>query len=378
MKKTLSVLILLFGFVDVLSQSQSGIFYNDRTVDQHSDSLKISATEHLETLQDSLTTQRLVEQAGMEHRITGMQDSLIQGALKPQHRQIADSIFQMRYRMEENTPEVLRKIYSEKAIKAIYDSLGIDRFAKLPYKTIPVRDMVDIINDEFSSHPLMYNEDSLVNGIPSADPLSLQGLERSVMSELPPLGGLVMRSGDLKTLDSVRKINLKRQGLELKEHEVSAIEKVTEFKTKLNFWDRTYFEGIVGISTDQLLLQLSPALGYHFTDNFSMGMGPIVQVMRNAENDPLATIGFRPFLKQEFMNRRAYLQAEYIMNPSSGKSESITGGRNSLLTGAGLVFPVSRTIGINVCVLYRTNERDIAGMSPWVLRIGISSVGAKE
>lgn len=220
-------------------------------------------------------------------------------------------------------------------------------------------------------------------GVPDEEELSSKRLTQSAMAELAPITGQVLESKYFTKLDSIRNVNLKEQGLELKEQADSEISKVTEIRQELKFWDKTYFEGIIGISSIQgLLLQLSPALGYHFAENFSLGMGPVIQILEHEKESTLATVGLRPFIKQEFFKRRAYLQGEYIFNPSFGNNESFVFHKHNFMAGGGFLFPISQSVSINICVLYQMKEleketKSTSG-SPWIFRIGISSTKVKK
>jgi len=277
------------------------------------------------------------------------------------------------------TSEV-RNINSERAIRALYDSLGLDRIPMLPVREVSKEDFLLLVNDKFSSNPLLEKQDSLLKSVPTVSDLSQQRIEQAALSELAPLAGQAMNSKYFEKLDSIRAVNLKAQGLALKEHAVSEFSKVTAIGQHQNFWDKSYFEGIVGISDfQQLFVQISPALGYHFLKDLSFGIGPVIHLYEhNARR--LATIGVRPFFKQEFLKQRAYVQVEYVMNPFFENAENLAINKHSLLAGAGALFRISESIAINLCVMYRVSDigNEVSTVAPFTFRIGISSIKSKK
>ncbi len=65
----------------------------------------------------------------------------------------------------------------------------------------------------------------------------------------------------------MRNITMKDKGLSLDEQSVTDDVKRTALKEKARLFDKLYFDGVIGFMNDSTIniVQLSPALGYHFT-----------------------------------------------------------------------------------------------------------------
>ncbi len=194
--------------------------------------------------------------------------------------------------------------------------------------------------------------------------------------DLPPLPGSIVKSKYLTGLDSLRKINLKDEQLTLKEQQNSAQSKLAIVQQKPTFWQKSYFEGVLGIwsGKDITLYQVSPALGYHFTDYFSVGLGPTLQV--HAESKKLYANGaFRTFTKIEFLQRQLYLQVEDAMNPYSTREKAKL-DKHNVFVGGGVLMSMKSPVTLNFSVLYKVNEgkASMSDISPFVFRLGISTI----
>jgi hypothetical protein len=100
---------------------------------------------------------------------------------------------------------------------------------------------------------------------------------------------------------------------------------------------------------------------------------------KEGEKISLAT-GYRSFIKYELFKQRAYVQAEDWIDPARANPEKSVGTRHSILIGAGYILPIGKKLGINGALLYRINNNDYneGASSPWVIRIGISSIGSAK
>lgn len=128
----------------------------------------------------------------------------------------------------------VRRIYSDRAIKAIYDSLGINRLPKLPAREWSEEELLHFVNTKFSSSDAIGKKDSLMQRMPSDNEFSTGRLTQSALAELAPLSGQVMKSKYFSKLDSIRNVNLKAQGLQLKEEAVSEFRRPLAYRRFLN------------------------------------------------------------------------------------------------------------------------------------------------
>jgi hypothetical protein len=279
-----------------------------------------------------------------------------------------------------------QKVYSEKALKKIYDSLSkMDTLLALAAskREVTKEEMLDAINfsmpstpsDKLSGEDYLNESKKLAEGYQRPD-LSTMKLPTDALRELPPMRGYQIPSDSIPFLDSLRNLNLKRSDLKLKQKEVSDDLEEAVAKEKSKFWDRAYIDGVLSYlkDGDANLFQLSPSLGYHFTQRLSVGLGPSVLVKSERKKWSVA-VGYRAFLRMDVLPKRLYAQLEDNVEPGSIHSENIQGAKHSILTGAGLLVPVSRLAAINVLLMYRVNNENYAGgnASPWVFRLGISN-----
>jgi hypothetical protein len=300
-----------------------------------------------------------------------------------------------------------KKIYSDKYIKKIYDSLGVGKadsilkvasaFAKTE---TPKEELLNRINSSISGKSVQGASYDAEKGIGMKDADKLNTIEKdfaatdisslkkgnisdlklpeSVLSELPPLSGMALDSKYLPLIDSMREVTLKAKGYLMEDEKITEDLKRSALKKKPSFLDKSYFEGIIGFfSGDSAVnvFQASPSFGYHFTDFLSVGLGPSFLVQFREKKLNMET-GFRSFVKGEVWKQRAYLQVEDNVKPSKldreiSKNKII----HEVLAGGGALLPISKSIGINFQVLYRLNK--LVGnpdRSPWVFRVGLSSM----
>ena len=407
-KEPLTLILFLFSFY-AFSQVDANVYYNGREAGHVKDSLGNSLNNSSRSVIDSLSSQSKLSIKQVKQVLT---DSLNEHVL-PHERSIpmADSLHDLHDNLNERystkrdslyseasvVDEVMQKadsldpdqflssyreVYSERMIKHYLDSVTGGRLSNIPIKKeITGEELIGMLNERFAP-TILNRHDSLATEMTGLnEDLSGFRLEDEAMQELSPLAGEVIKPEYFEKLDSLRNVNLESQGLRLREKGKEGVSSVISIEEKLSFWDKTYFEGIIGLGDlDQRLVQVTPALGYHFTDYSSFGLGPIIQFAENKYSNKFATIGLRPFLKQEFLKQRAYLQVEYNWNPTGGNAEQKINISNRFLGGGGVLFPLSSLLSVNMSVMYQMNkdQHSVSGISPWVVRVGISTTKIKK
>lgn len=140
---------------------------------------------------------------------------------------------------------------------------------------------------------------------------------------------------------------------------------------------RFYFDGIVSFSSlDQGRIHLSPTLGIRVIENFSLAVGPNINLYKNTKRIGM-DVGYRAFARYEVFRQRGYIQLEDLSNAGAIKSELLKKSNHSILAGLGGLVPVSSQLAINLACFYRMNNESYSqGVeSPWVFRVGISFFG---
>jgi hypothetical protein len=289
----------------------------------------------------------------------------------------------------------LKRVYSEKFLHDFNDSLkaliSLDLSSPPLKKELSEDDLVHLVNQKFPSYsnipssPAGEGIASSMEGSLKAplqkrqqiDNLSNYKLPTDKLLALSPLPGSGVKSKYLDRLDSLRKVNLQQEKLRLEERTLSDKSKVTVFKEKPTIRQRSYFEGVISIMSGKqvTLYQASPAMGLHFTDYFSIGGGPSIQLQSEGK-DLYGTVGLRVFSKVEFFQRQFYLQLEDAMNPYRSNREKIQLDSHNVMIGGGVLLSVRAPFTLNFSVLYKLNEGkvNVSDVAPFVFRIGISSV----
>jgi hypothetical protein len=147
---------------------------------------------------------------------------------------------------------------------------------------------------------------------------------------------------------------------------------------KKNPFDRMYIGGNVGLQFgDDTYAELSPLVGYKFTDKISAGVGAIYQYyhLRNRYYDLETDVyGGRVFGRYMFTD---YLfgHAEYeYLNLEAFDFQRRRVDVNSLLAGAGYVQRITPNSGIVALVLYNFTESTYTPYgSPIIFRIGFQA-----
>jgi hypothetical protein len=309
-----------------------------------------------------------------------------------------------------------QRVYSQRQWRQFRDSLAkipganLPGLPDIPKHQVDEQQMIQAINDKFYGRAmdstataadgtlkkLQGPKTALSGELPGSLPdtslpelpkgLGLEGMKLpdASLGELPPLPAHVLPTKYLKGLDSLRNLKLKEDGMRLKEQQVAgAREKIASMAKRERFWDKSYFEGVIGfVPGDHTLLQAAPTVGYHFMSNLSIGAGPSVTI-REDNKKMITTVGLKVFSKLELFKRQGYLQFEDIMD-SYGTGTKETGKRSifeqhHLYAGGGWLLTIAAPVSLNLSILYGFNSTAVPSeFSPFVFRIGISSIKSKK
>lgn len=311
-------------------------------------------------------------------------------------RNTVDSLLEVKEKLDGgNNVEkamMVQRVYSQKYIQKLRDSLGaskadsIMQLAGTLSKISSKQDLISKLNEPLKEKQNMkgvgYDEEN--QSLTSDDATKLQGLSNlekmqlppEVLSELAPLKGKLMESKYMRAVDSMRQVYMREKGYKLDEKQLTEELKKTLMAEKPSFWDKVNFEMIIGFMHDSAftIVQLSPAWAYHFTDRISFGLGPNISLDYH-DKEINGVLGFRSFIKGEVWKQRAYLQVEDNMAPVRVSSEALRNSPHSLLVGGGGLLPISKKFAINLALFYRVNQEHVKpGGSPWVVRVGLSSI----
>jgi hypothetical protein len=292
----------------------------------------------------------------------------------------------------ENTAESRATILSKKLLKKKTDSLkkktGLNKIPIDPniskYQHMSDQDLVKAVNSKFLSQSSLQDSTAALEKKTNLEGQKLQKevdltkakLTPDHLENLVPSPGSVIKTKYLSHLDSIRDADLKRARLKLNQEKRTADTYVASVTKKESFFKKSYFEGIAGIQPGSFtILQFSPAFATHFSKRISLGVGPNLSLKNDGKNF-VATTGLRSFLKAEFFNRQVYGQAEDQINPAISLDNTHFTQHNFLL-GGGCVVPFMRPLTFNLALLYKiysNGTSQASGTSPWVFRVGISSV----
>jgi hypothetical protein len=290
----------------------------------------------------------------------------------------------------------VKTILSERQLNKLRDSLGLKKFDSIynkatllaTKKEVSKEDLLQTLNQSMAekikqpaideSKVMNASKQEVVDQFNGMDLKSIK-LSPEVLQQLPPLSGNLVDSKFMKLLDSLRNRKLSDQQLKLKERELGKNATEAVFKKRPTFLDKAYFDGVIGVvgNENATILQIAPSLGYHFLPLFSLGIGPMLSLQKQ-DGDFNSTIGIRSFAKVELFKQRGYLQVEHQISPYKVDSKNFTPANGNFFVGGGVVRKLYNKIAINLSLLYRINEVEIAGASPWVFRIGISTVDSDK
>ncbi|HEY3402425.1 MAG TPA: hypothetical protein VGK59_03500 [Ohtaekwangia sp.] len=300
-----------------------------------------------------------------------------------------------------------QNVYSQKQWRKFYDSLNKSPLAnvpsidQLPKKETTEAELIESLNQKFygadssrltQSERFPGNPDNLLKetassevpygkDLPDASDLKLPDED---LKDLTPLRASTIKTKYTSKFDSLRSIHLKNEELKLTEKEISEDQIVSEISPKPKFWDKTYFEGVVGFTPgDFKILQAAPTMGYHFTQYLSLGLGPNVLIQQN-DKKVVTTVGLKTFFKAEFLKRQGYFQVEDIMDSYGqvGTKEETKKfyQQHNVFAGGGFLLNINAPVTLNFSVLYCITENKVVNheFSPMVFRIGLSSVKVKK
>lgn len=155
-------------------------------------------------------------------------------------------------------------------------------------------------------------------------------------------------------------------------------QKEVDFDDDPSFFDRVYFGGGLGFSSDSYatFISLSPIVGYMITSNLSAGVGVQYQYIkyRNVDiNDN--TFGGNLFTRYNI--QQFFLQGEYsVTNIESNPFNDIVERRSyeRLLFGGGISQPLGSRARLNILGMYDIlyDGNTFPFRSPWVFRVFIS------
>lgn len=289
----------------------------------------------------------------------------------------------------------LKKVYSEKALKKIYDSIGsnkIDSLARIASRLSKERmtedELLEAINNSFPEYHKTFVDTAQLVPLGKGDLVSLSSefqrpdltkliLFDSISQLLPKVNADRIRSQYMKVIDSIRWARMKYEGFTLSENPISENIKASVIRQKQRVWDHLYFDGVLGVLQDGkgTILKVSPSLGYTITNFLSIGLGPSV-LLNKDDREWNGKIGVRSFVKGEFWHQRLYIQLEDNIDPVEVNTEYISHTAHSILGGGGCLLPISKTVALNPSIFYRINNNDtqFSDSSPWVFRMGISTI----
>jgi hypothetical protein len=146
--------------------------------------------------------------------------------------------------------------------------------------------------------------------------------------------------------------------------------------------DRLVFGGNLGFQFgDVTLIDVSPLIGYQFTEKVMAGVGISYQYYNDTRFTPkfsTSIFGGRVFGRYYFIDN-VFAHAEYeILNYDAGfidpmgffNTRRVTA--NNMYVGGGLVLPIAGNAGFNIMILYNLNENSESLYSNPVYRIGFT------
>lgn len=378
LKKSLKVLLVIFLGLQFSVIAQEKKLGNNVVIDYQGESFipEDSSGVILERIK------RKSQQQDKERLNFGsfQEDFLEELASEEGLRDVGDKEFQVENNFEKvfSRKEWMNSGDSLLQLSDVNKPLGVDG---VDLSAIPLEesDLINIINAKIGEEPSPA-VDSKVNDSEMLSNVRVKDLklDDSNLIGLPSASSYLVDSKYLKSIDSIRDVNLEFDRLRFKEITISENVKIADFEKKDRFWDKTYFDGVVGFFKDEeFVLQASPALAFYVSEKLSVGIGPNLN-LRVSESVSDIDMGLRGLIKYEVLKKRAYAQFENTVSEISYKTSEDKNLRvynQSTLIGAGYVLSLKTKLTFNFAVFYQ-----IAGdavnqeIAPFVLRIGISSI----
>jgi len=208
--------------------------------------------------------------------------------------------------------------------------------------------------------------------------------QASAFLDLPAMEGTITKEkllqASLKEMDSLKQVKQIKDAYKLEEIQKANEYKEIIIKEKPSFLDKSYFEGTLGFSPqDMNLLQLVPTWGYHLIEKFSMGLG-LDGLINSAEGGKTA-VGLKSFAKWEVLPKKFYLQLENTsyFSDLSYLYEEVEAQKKNLqvpYAGAGVLIDVFKNKSLNLSLMHRFGEHPFitegSTDAPWVFRLGMS------
>jgi hypothetical protein len=222
--------------------------------------------------------------------------------------------------------------------------------------------------------------DSLRGKDMSATHRQLTNRYRVLLDSLDRLDRKILTKHKTILTDSLGQFGEAKNKISQKQKNMTDKVGVIVLQEKPTFWQHLNFEGVLGVlenTNSKTIVQFSPAVDYSIGTHLSLGGGPNMLLTKTKTGVSLAG-GYRVLSKYYVFQQHAYFQVEDTIDPQRIRAEN--GGRreHSVLAGAGYLMRVSSSLAVNAQLLYRVNNPSYAdgAVSPWVFRIGLSSIRA--
>ena len=156
-------------------------------------------------------------------------------------------------------------------------------------------------------------------------------------------------------------------------------------QTNTNFWDKVYFGGDFGLGFGTTtLINISPLMGYKFTEDLSAGVGITYLYYKDASFSPAFetnTYGGRlfgryylPFMPNIFAHAEyEVLNYDFMMyDPYYNLFTKSRVTAHNFLIGGGYSQPVGENASIDAMILYNLNENAESLYQNPIIRVGIN------
>lgn len=154
-----------------------------------------------------------------------------------------------------------------------------------------------------------------------------------------------------------------------------------------DFWDRVYVGGNLGLQFGSITsVEVSPLVGYRFTNSFSGGFGITYQYFKADYVDAFGRkidfetniYGGRLFARKN-LTEQIFAHAEYeslnLEFYNSTADRTVREWVPAMFIGGGFFQPIGSRAGFNVMALYNVIHDDVKSPynSPLVIRVGITA-----
>lgn len=144
-----------------------------------------------------------------------------------------------------------------------------------------------------------------------------------------------------------------------------------------SFYERLTLGGNFGLRFGNVtFIDISPTVGYRFTDRFTAGPGITYRYLKFRGYDATSIYGYRAFARhtigRQFFAQTEFenLYANYVTLDRRLERDWVPG----LLVGGGLYQPIGRRSGVFISALYNVLFDNIRSpyASPWVFNVGLA------